>query len=516
MIHTDLIRPVPDLLAAQAGRRGGAPAYSDPHRSVTYAELHRRTGRLATNLAQLGLERGERVALYLDNSVETVESYLALTRAALVGVCLNPDGAPSEIEYMIRDSGAKLIITDEAHLEVAARVAEQVGGLRIVLTRTEAAGASIISFERLATTPNAAAPDDSLGLDEPAWMVYTSGTTGRPKGVQLTQHSCLWVVAACWAPIAGLSERDRVLCPLPLFHSYALVLCVLGVLATGASEHILPKFSVTRVLELLRNEPYTVLPGVPTMFHYLLEGAGEGGIDAMALRYCVSAGAIMPGQLNTRFEAVAGVPLLDGYGITETSTMVTMNWPTGGRTMGSCGLPLPGLAVRIVDSVTEEDVAVGADGELWVRGPGVMLGYHNQPDKTAEAMRNGWYRTGDLARSDADGYITISGRTKELIIRGGENIYPAEVEEALLADEAVTDVAVVAQPHDALGEVPFAFVVPRDPADYDPDKSLRICKERLSQFKVPERIVTVETIPRTGSGKVMRFLLQRQYTDSAG
>lgn len=226
----------------------------------------------------------------------------------------------------------------------------------------------------------------------------------------------------------------------------------------------------------------------------------------------MSAGAIMPAALNTQFEATFGVPLLDGYGITETSTMVTMNWPTGTRVMGSCGLPLPGLTVRLVDPATSHDVLPGEEGELWVQGPNVSPGYHGMPDATAAVFVDGWYRTGDLGRRDENGYLRISGRTKELIIRGGENVYPAEVEDALLASDEVADAAVVGTPHAGLGEVPVGFVVPRDPASFDAEKVLAGCRERLSSFKVPAQLVVTGDIPRTGSGKILRFRLQQRLT----
>jgi rifamycin polyketide synthase module 1/2/3 len=225
---------------------------------------------------------------------------------------------------------------------------------------------------------------------------------------------------------------------------------------------------------------------------------------------CISAGAIMSAALNTEFERTFGVQLLEGYGITETSTMVTMNWPVGGRVMGSCGLPVPGVAVRLVDPGTGEDAGPGEEGELWVSGPNVMVGYHNRPEATAESLRHGWYHTGDLGRRDPNGFLSISGRTKELIIRGGENIYPAEIEAVLLEIDGVADAAVVAQPHHDLGEVPVAFVVPERPGDLDLELVLSACRRELSRFKVPERIVTTDSIPRTGSGKIQRFRLRER------
>lgn len=327
--------------------------------------------------------------------------------------------------------------------------------------------------------------------------------------MKLTTRSMLWVTASCWAPISGLCARDRVLSPLPLFHSYALNLSVLSILAVGASEHIMEKFSTHGAIELLSRGEFTFMPGVPTMFHYLLLAAREAGSKPFAgVRCCVSAGAIMPGTLNNEFEDYFGVQLLDGYGITETSTMVTMNWPGRYRVPGSCGLPLPGLAVRIVDPVTGEDVAFGEEGELICRGPNLMQGYHDKPEETAQALRAGWYHTGDLARSDKSGFLTITGRLKELIIRGGQNIAPAEIEETILLLEEVRDCAIVGVGHETLGEVPAAFIVAA--RDVEVEVIRDFCRERLSSYKVPEHVHFVDEIPRTGSGKIMRFKLRER------
>ncbi len=227
------------------------------------------------------------------------------------------------------------------------------------------------------------------------------------------------------------------------------------------------------------------------------------------MRLCVSAGAILPGTLNADFEAFFGVPLLDGYGITETSTMVTMNWPGKWRVPGSCGLPVPGLSVRLVDPKTGLDVPAGVEGELVCKGPNVMQGYHNKPLETEKAIVEGWYHTGDLAKSDLNGFITITGRLKELIIRGGQNIAPAEVEETiLLLQDMVMDCAVIGMPHPMLGEVPVACVVVKEGQVLDREDLIQHCKALLSPYKVPDRIYVVAEIPRTGSGKILRVKLR--------
>ena len=216
----------------------------------------------------------------------------------------------------------------------------------------------------------------------------------------------------------------------------------------------------------------------------------------------------MPAPINQEFEKLFSVKLLDGYGITETATMVTMNWIDGGRVMGSCGLPVPGLSVRLIDPKSGQDVAIGDEGELIVRGPNVMSGYHKKPAETASALKEGWYYTGDLAKSDANGFLTITGRLKELVIRGGQNIAPAEVEEAVCAHDAVLDCAVVGAPHEHLGEVPVVFVVPRPGMTVMTDVLIDHCRQRLSAYKVPAEVHLVNEIPRTGSGKIIRFKLK--------
>jgi acyl-CoA synthetase (AMP-forming)/AMP-acid ligase II len=506
MIRTELIEPIDALLARRASEQGDKVAFRDRDRAVSYRELDERTRRLGGRLTDLGVQRGDRVALFLANRVEAVEGNLAAVRAGAIAVPINPVASGSEAAFMLSDSGAKISIVDEEHLGIVEH-AEGSSLEHIVLVGPGGDGRRTLAFEELTGAGSARPYPGSASIDAPAWMVYTSGTTGRPKGVLLSQRGCLWVVAACWAPIVGLSAQDFVLSPLPLFHSYAIVLCIVGIVAVGATEYVCERFRAPDVIDLLGREPVTFMPGVPTMFHRLLEAAPGGSLHCPTLRLCVSAGAIMPAALNRDFEESFGVPVLDGYGITETSTMVTMNWPHGTRLMGSCGLPVPGSAVRIVDSASGVDLGPGEDGELWVRGPHVMLGYHNNEPATREALAGGWYHTGDLGHVDHDGFITITGRIKELIIRGGENIYPAEVESVLADSPQVLDVAVTGEPDREFGEIVVAYVVASDPAGFDERALREHCAQELARFKVPGRIQLIEEIPRTGSGKVMRHRL---------
>jgi long-chain acyl-CoA synthetase len=515
MLRTDLIAPIAVLMQRHAEARGPKSAYQDARRSVSYVELLRRTGNLAGHLADLSIAAGESVAILLPNSVDWVEACFAITRAGAICVPISYDASEPEILYRLNDAACRALVTTDEKCKLVTRLRAQVPSLStVILTNCPSERGDGVRFWDLANSTPKSRPRDPTNIDEPAYIVYTSGTTGRAKGVVLTVRSMLWVTAACWAPICGLSDKDSVLSPLPLFHSYALNLSVLSILATGASEYIMEKFSTTEALTLLRTGSYTLMPGVPTMYHYLLQRAREEGASKSCasklsnVRLCVSAGAIMPATLNREFEEFFGLALLDGYGITETSTMVTMNWPIGGRVLGSCGFPVPGLAVRIVDPASGNDAPLGAEGELIVRGPNVMLGYYNKPAETAAALREGWYRTGDLARSDVNGFLTITGRLKELIIRGGQNIAPAEIEEAVNKFPAILDSAVVGMPHRHLGEVPVLFVVPRLGATIDSDALLSHCAAQLSAYKVPQSVHIIAEIPRTGSGKIIRFKLR--------
>ncbi|MFJ2570892.1 type I polyketide synthase [Streptomyces halstedii] len=527
------LRPLPELLREHARRLGTKTAFQDERRRVTYAELEVRTGRLAGHFAGLGLRHGERAAILLGNRVEAVESVLAVARAGAVGVPMDPRSSTAELAHMLDDSGARLLVTDRASLRRLPALPSDRPRPRVVLVRdagtrddagrpdggapdTRTPGgapakgaadpvgpADACWYEDMAASePPVPAPDD-LGLDEVAWLLYTSGSTGLPKGVLSTQRNRLSSVASGFVAVLGLSADDHLLWPLPLHHAMGQVLCVLGVTATGASAMILPRFSVGDVLEQLRraDEPFTLLAGVPTTYGTLLDAVGADGLRAPALRGCVSGGAAAAPAFRRAFEETCGVPFLDHYGSTEAGP-VTMTAPGTDRAAGSCGRVLPGTRVRIGDG---EEAA--AEGELWVSGPGVMAGYHGRPDDTAEVLRDGWYRTGDLARIGTDGQLTLTGRVSELIVRAGENIHPSEVEAVLLTLPGIKDAAVAGRPDDVLGEVPVAYLVPERAGALDRRAVLAACRERLSPFKVPAAFYGVDAIPRTASGKARRYRL---------
>ncbi|ATL88527.1 type I modular polyketide synthase [Streptomyces malaysiensis subsp. malaysiensis] len=491
------------MLRVNAERLGDKIAYADSRRELTHAELRTRTGRIAGHLVDLAVERGDRVAILLGNRVETIESYLAIARAGAIAVPLNPDATGAEVAHFLADSGAVLVITDSAHLDDVRRAAAAV---TVVLVDEGPLPAGTRSFAELATAEPPTPARDDLGLDEAAWMLYTSGTTGTPKGVVSTQGSGLWSAANCDVPAWELTENDVLLWPAPLFHSLAHHLCLLATTAVGATARIMSGFVAGEVLHELEEHACTVLVGVPTMYHYLLGAVGEAGPRLPSLKMGLVAGAVSPPALIEGFERVFGVPLLDTYGCTETTGSLTVNRLSGPRMPGSCGQAVPGISLRFVDPHTGAEVAEGEEGELWASGPSLMIGYHGRPDATREVLSDGWYRTGDLARRSETGHVTITGRVKELIIRGGENIHPRDIEAVALELPGVRDAAAAGKQHPVLGEIPALYLVP-DADGVDAEAVLAACREKLSYFKVPEEIYRVDAIPRTLSGKVKRAAL---------
>ncbi|MBB5855571.1 beta-ketoacyl synthase N-terminal-like domain-containing protein [Amycolatopsis umgeniensis] len=447
-------RPLVTLLKELPGDR---PAFTDEHRTLTFGEVLESSGRLATGL---GIARGDRVLVHVGARVEFAEYCLAVLRAGGIGVPASVRSTTAELTRLVADSGAGLLVTEERHAATVREVQAERPRLRVVFVEDE-------------PPPARGEPRDDLGLDEPAWLLYTSGTTGRPKEVLTTQRAVLWSSAVCYGPMYGISGTDTVLWPLPLHHAYALSLAFAGTIALGTHTRIVGR----DLPSALTAYPGGVLAGVPATFLNLRQ---EIRHPLPAPRLCLSGGSPCTPSARAAVRELFGIPVLDGYGSTETSGKIAAQLP------GEEDLtPLPGMEIRVVD------------GQIEVRGPGVA---------PSAAGVGGWYRTGDAGRF-ADGRLTIDGRVDDVIVCGGQNVHPTEIEAVIAEFPEVDDVLVTGRPDEVLGAVPVAFLV-SGPTEPDLDEVRRLCRERLSPFKVPVAFHRIERLPRTTSGKALRRALR--------
>jgi len=503
-VNLEIVQPIGDLVRRRARTFGDKLLYVTEGRAVTYAEYDRRTDSIASWLLSQGVGPGERVATYMTNSVELLLAYSGIAKAGAITVFVNEQLTPREIRYILQDSAAKVVVTDQAHLEAVRQVRPDLPSLALVVVAGETElGSREVPFAALEEASPAVLPE--VDVDAPCWIGYTSGTTGSPKGALLTHRGVTWVSAACIAAYA-LGPEDRILCTLPLFHSYAVNLCYVQVFAAGMTEYILPRFSPTRALEAVERHRITVFPQVPTGFAYLLNTPHDA-YDLASLRIAISAGATLPASVYERFLKEYGIAIYDGWGSTETSMDAISNRIGTTVVPGSCGLPFPGVAVRIVDR-DGHDLPPGSWGELLIRGPNVMLEYINKPEQTQKALKDGWYHTGDVAYQDKNGYVFIVDRLNDIIICGGFNIAPKEIEEVLLMHPKVLEAAVVGVPDEVRGEVPKAYVVPKAGEELTADEILSHCRAHLAAYKLPREVAVVASIPRTSSGKIQRYQLR--------
>jgi len=498
--------PLGDLIRKQAARYGSKMLFECHGVRRSYAEFDERTTRLAGGLQALGVRPGDKVACYMPNAIELLEAYYATSKAGAVTVFLNALLTAREIRFVLQDSESKVIFTAPGLLPNVQEVRPDTGHLETIVVKGGTPPPDTVRFDDV--LKGGPYRDVPVKTEDVCWLGYTSGTTGRPKGAILT-HLGATHVGATVADRFGYREDDIVLCALPLFHSYAVNSCMIQVMMAGAGQVILERFTPDGVLQAIQDHRITVLPGVPTMFNYLVNFPDRAKYDLTSLRIAKSAGAVLPAKLMHDFETLYGVPLVDGYGITEAHSFVTLNDPRGKRPDGSCGKAIEGVDVRIVDG-QDRDVPAGERGELIFRGPNLPLGYVNGPEATAEALRGGWYHSGDVAYMDAEGYVYIVDRIKDTIICGGYNIYPKEVEDVIYAHPAVLDVAVVGVADEAKGEIPKACVVLKPEATVTAGELEAYCRQNLAAYKVPRVIELMDAIPKTASGKTKRFLLRQR------
>jgi long-chain acyl-CoA synthetase len=483
------------LLVETAGRFGDRPALSVGGETWTYSDLEDASRRVAGLLKSKGLRPGDRVGLMLPNVPEFPAIYYGIWRAGGSIVPMNILLQERETTFYLEDSQARWLFVWHEYAAPAARGA-RVAGAEVVQVQPE-------SFRELLGTAEPLAEVMPRAGDDTAVILYTSGTTGRPKGAMLT-HDTMRIGADRVTPaILGAGEKDVILGALPLFHSFGQTVSLNGCIRAGACLVMIPRFTPRTVLEAVQRDGVTIFLGVPTMYHALLNFPERDAYDTSSLRICVSGGASLPSEVLFGFEQAFGCTVIEGYGLSETAATGTLGRPDRPRRPGSIGPVIEGVEVRLVDD-HGKDVPAGAIGELVMRGFNLMKGYWDLPGATAEAIRDGWFHTGDLARVDEEGNYYIVDRKKDLIIRGGYNVYPREIEDVLYEHPAVLEAAVVGVADPALGEEVAAVVVLKDGATADAAEIQSFVKERLAAYKYPRVIQFTDALPVGPTGKILK------------
>lgn len=496
-----------DLLAAAAASYGESLALIGGARRASFRELDEHAGRFAAALASLGLEPGERVTLWAPNSIDWAIVYYGALRAGAVVNPLNPLLTAEEVDFATRDCGARLLVAGARQTAAAVALLGK-GQLEYIVTVGEEAGGSALGLEsllqRAAPRPPVAVAPDSL-----AAILYTSGTTGHPKGAMLS-HRSLLLNAALTAQMHLRVRGEVIVSALPLPHVYGAVVLNSAVLV-GATLVTHAQFNEADILAGIATHRATMLEGVPTMYHYLLAFPQLERYDVSSLTRCTVGGQTMPIAKMEEVERRFGCPLIELWGMTELGGLGTTHAAYVGPKLGSIGVPLPHMETRIAAlEAGKPDPVRGEPGELCVRGPLLMQGYFGKPEATAEAIdADGWLHTGDIARQDGEGYLWAIDRKKDLILTAGYNVYPAEIERVIAMHPAVAMVAVGAVPDEAKGEVPKAYVVLRpSAAAVSAETLLAHCREHLAAYKVPRRLQFVADLPKTSTGKVLRRALR--------
>jgi long-chain acyl-CoA synthetase len=492
------------ILHESAERRPDHPAVVLGGTSVSYRELWHGARQYAAVLRSAGVGPGDRVAILLPNTPHFPLAYYGVLALGATAVPVHALLRAEEIAYVLEDSGARFLVCAGPLLGEGAKGAE-IAGVEVF---TVAAGGDSAG-RRLDDEAAEATPVERYVLREPddvAVVLYTSGTTGKPKGAMLTHLNLLMNVEALALSAFEIDGNDRVLGCLPLFHSFGQTVAMNTSFRVGATMVMLPRFDGIEALRLLDVERCTIFMGVPTMYVALLVAARRSD-RRPPLRYGVSGGSSLPPTVLEEVQAVFGMPVYEGYGLTETSPVATFNQKDWPPKPGTIGRPLWGVDVEVARPDVEKTVELlptGELGELVVRGHNVMKGYLNRPDATAEVMVDGWFRTGDLGTKDADGFLTIVDRKKDMVLRGGYNVYPREVEEVLLRNPAVGQVAVIGVPDPRLGEEVCAVVIPADGAEADAAAIVAWSKVALAAYKYPRRVEFVDEFPLGPSGKVLK------------
>ncbi|MGD1219042.1 long-chain fatty acid--CoA ligase [Streptomyces krungchingensis] len=493
------------ILAENARRRPDRTALVEGDLRLTFAQVWRRALAEAGALTGLGVRPGDRVALMAPNTADFPHAYYAVAAAGGVVVPVHLLLSASEVEHVLKDSGATLLLCHPAQAGTGAAAARALG-VRVVMLGAE--------LEQLAADAEPLPSYVTRDADDPAVVLYTSGTTGVPKGAVLSHFNLVMNATVNAFDANDVRPDDIALGALPLFHAFGQTVSLNSTWRAGATLVLLPRFDAARAIELMVKEGVNTFPGVPTMFVALASAAADADV-LPELRVCVSGGASLPVAVLERFETAFGAKVYEGYGLSETSPAATVNQPLFGTKPGTIGHPLWGVDVEIARAEAEDRVELlpaGEVGEVVVRGHNVFSGYLGRPEATAEAVVDGWFRTGDLGTKDDEGFLRIVDRKKDVIIRGGYNVYPREVEEVLMRHPGIAQVAVIGLPDELHGEEVCAVVVPAPGPAADGDDITTWSKEHLGRHKYPRRVEFTEALPLGPSMKVLKRELRARYT----
>ncbi len=483
------------ILTASAERTPDSPAIRLGDAELTYAELDDLSARLATLLREQGVEPGDRVGVMLPNVPEFPVAYYGVLRAGGIVVPMNVLLKRREIAFYLEDSGTKLLLAWHGFVEEARDGAADADAELVEVEPARFAA----TLEGLEPSPEMVETEE----DDTAVILYTSGTTGKPKGAELTHLNLARNAEIASRTTCEVGEGDVVLGALPLFHSFGQTVGMNASLRVGACLTLVPKFDPGEALETMQRDGVTHFYGVPTMFGALLHHPERESFDTSSLRNCITGGASMPVEVLRGFEEAFGAIVLEGYGLSETSPVASSNHPDRERKPGSIGTPIEGVEMRVVDE-DDNPVEQGEVGEVVIRGHNIMKGYWQRPEATAEAMRGGWFHSGDMARVDEDGCFYIVDRKKDLIIRGGYNVYPREVEEVLYEHPKIREAAVVGVPDDEWGEEIGAAVVLHDGEELAPEEVGAYVKERIAAYKYPRVVWFLDELPKGPTGKILK------------
>ncbi|MGG1655801.1 long-chain-fatty-acid--CoA ligase [Geobacillus thermopakistaniensis] len=516
-------KTVCDVLHERAAEFGSQPALTFYDKTITYAELEAAVNRFTSSLQALGVQKGDRVAIMLPNCPQYVIAYYGILQAGAIVTQVNPMLVERELAYLLKDSGAETIVIYEPLYPRLATVRGETA-VKQAITVSFGAPPSVslaegdVTFDEfLAAGSGAVRPVSIESTHDVAVLQYTGGTTGRSKGAMLTHRNIFANVLQCAEFFKGTFEfgKERYLTVIPLFHVFAMTSGMNLAIYQGAENILLPRFELKEVLETIRDKQPTVFPGVPTMYVAITNTPGVEQYGISSIKTCNSGSAPMPLELMRDFEAKTGAVILEGYGLSEASPVTHCNPPFAARKPGTVGIGMPLTEYKVVDVATgTQELPPGEVGELIIRGPQVMKGYWNMPEETAAALRDGWLYTGDLASIDEEGYVTIVDRKKDLIIAGGYNIYPREIEEVLYEHPAVKEAAAVGVPDPYRGETVKAIIVLKDGMQASEEEILAHCRKNLAAYKVPRIVEFRAELPKTNVGKILRRALREEASRS--